>query len=162
MRKENENIHTFIVKEEYRRSKIKQNAPDILLTKAEPLIINPQSHESVLIELKKMHSNLEVNQEDETLRASEGAKQIDSLQVAESSNSVSDLDLLASLQKMKTEEQELLEQKQRLVATKQDLHGRLVTEVEKKKATINSLRTEILDRLNKCKELLQALEELST
>ena len=161
MRKENENINIFIVEEEYRRSKTKQNTQDNFLRKAEPLILNKQSHESVILELKKMHSNFEANQEHETLRAPEGTKQIDPLQIADSSNSINDLDLVASLQKMKTEEQALLEQKQRLLATEQNLHTKLVKEMDKKKTNINNLRTEIIDRINRCDKLSQALRELS-
>ena len=157
MRKENENIHIFIVEEEYRRNKTKQNTHDDFLRKAEPLIINKRNHESIILELEKMHSDFEVNQENESLQTPEGTKQIDPLPIAESSNSINDLDLLASLQKMKTEEQELLEQKQRLLATEQNLHSKLVKEIDKKKNAINNLKNEIPDLLNRCKELSQAL-----
>ena len=161
MRKENENINIFIIEEEYRRSKTKQNTHDNFLRKAEPLILNKQSHESVILELTKMHSNLEANQEYETLRAPESTKQIDPLQIADPSNSINDLDLLASLQKMKTEEQVLQEQKQRLLSTEQNLHSKLLKEMDKKKTAINALRTEIPGLLNRCEELSHALGELS-
>ena len=157
MGKENENIHVFIVEEEYRKRKIKQNANDNFLRKAESLILDQQNHESVILELRKQHSNFEVIQEDETLRAHQGAKQIDALQIAESPNSINDLDLLASLQKMKTEEQALLEQKQRLVATEQNLHNKLVKEIESKRATIANLISEITDLQNRTKQLGEAL-----
>ena len=85
------------------------------------------------------------------------SQQIDALQIAESPNSINDLDLLASLQKMKTEEQALLEQKQRLVATEQNLHNKLVKEMERKKIAIKSLKTEILGHINRCEELSQVL-----
>jgi hypothetical protein len=157
MGKENENIHVFMVEEEYRRRKIKQNANNFL-RKAEPLILDQQNHESVIQELKKQHSNFEVNQEDETLRAPQVAKLIDTLQIAESPNSINDLDLLTSLQKMKTEEQALLEQKQRLVATEQNLHNKLVKEIERKKTTIANLTSEITDLQNRTKQLEEALD----
>ena len=157
MGKENENIHAFMVEEEYRRRKIKQNANNFL-RKAEPLILDQQNHESVIQELKKQHSNFEVNQEDETLRAPQVAKLIDTLQISESPNSINDLDLLTSLQKMKTEEQALLEQKQRLVATEQNLHNKLVKEIERKKTTIANLTSEITDLQNRTKQLEEALD----
>jgi hypothetical protein len=157
MGKENENIHVFMVEEEYRRRKIKQNANNFL-RKAEPLILDQQNHESVIQELKKQHSNFEVNQEDETLRAPQVAKLIDTLQISESPNSINDLDLLTSLQKMKTEEQALLEQKQRLVATEQNLHNKLVKEIERKKTTIANLTSEITDLQNRTKQLEEALD----
>ena len=159
MGKENENIHVFIVEEEYRKRKIKQNANDNFLRKAEPRILDQQIHESVILELRKQHSNFEVNHEDETLRAPQGAKQIDALQIAESPNSpINDLDLLTSLQKMKTEEQALLEQKQRLVATEQNLHNKLVKEIERKKTTIANLTSEITDLQNRTNQLEEALD----
>jgi hypothetical protein len=157
MVKENENIHIFIVEEEYRKRKIKQNANDNFLRKAESLILDQKNHESVILELKKQHSNFEVNQEDETLPSTQGAKQIEGLQIAESPNSSNDLDLLVSLQKMKTEEQALLEQKQRLVATEQNLHNKLVKEMEKRKATIANLISEITDLQNRTKQIGEEL-----
>jgi hypothetical protein len=74
------------------------------------------------------------------------------------SNSINASELLASLQKMKTEEQVLLEQKQRLLEAEQTLHSKLVKEMDKKKNDINNLKTEILHIANTCKELSQALE----
>jgi predicted RNase H-like nuclease (RuvC/YqgF family) len=100
-------------------------------------------------------------QKPETSPTTGQPQQIDYPQFKESSNSINDLDLVASLQKMKTEEQALLEQKQRLLATEQNLHTKLVKEMDKKKTTINALRTEIIDRINRCDKLSQALRELS-
>lgn len=60
------------------------------------------------------------------------SRQIDWPQFQDSPNSINDLDLLVSLQKLKTEEQELLEQKQRLLTTEQNLHSKLVKEIDKK------------------------------
>jgi hypothetical protein len=157
MRKENENIHVFIVEEEYRRSKMRQNANDNLLGKAEPIILNQQHHETVIKELEKMHSDFKGNQEDETLRTTDRSQQINTLQITEASNSTNDLDLLTSLQKMKTEEQALIEQKQRLIATEQNLYSKLVKEIEKKKVTIANLASEIGDLQNKTKQLEEAL-----
>ena len=60
---------------------------------------------------------------------------------------------------MKTEEQALLEQKQRLLATEQNLHSKLIKEMDKKKTAISSLRTEIIERINRCDKLSQAHSE---
>ena len=95
----------------------------------------------------------------ETPQTIDRSQQTDSLQIAGSPNTINDLDLLASLQKMKTEEQALLEQKQRLLATEQNLHSKLIKEMDKKKTAINSLRTEIIERINRCDKLSQALGE---
>ena len=157
MRKKNENIHLFIVDEEYDRNKEIQNDSDDLLRKVEPPTLTKQNHSTIIIGLENMHPNFEVDQEDELLQTSEGPKQIGPLQIAKSSSTINDLDLLASLQKMKTEEQELVEQKQRLLTTEQNLHNKLVTEIDKKKMVISNLKSEITDLLNKCKELDHAL-----
>jgi hypothetical protein len=58
---------------------------------------------------------------------------------------------------MKTEEQALLEQKQRLVATEQNLHNKLVKEMEKRKATIANLISEITDLQNRTKQIGEEL-----
>ena len=157
LRKKNENIHLFIVDEEYERNKKMQPASDDLLRKAEPPTLTEQNYSNIVIGLEKIHPNFEVGQEDESLQTSEGLKQIDPLQIAESSSAINDLDLLVSLQKMKTEEQELFEQKQRLLTTEQNLHNKIVKEIDKKKMVITNLKSEITDLLNKCKELDQAL-----
>ena len=93
----------------------------------------------------------------ETLQTTNQSQQIVWPQFRDSSSTINDLDLLASLQKMKTEEQELVEQKQRLLATEQNLHNKLVKEIDNKKMVISNLKSEIPDLLNKCKELDQAI-----
>lgn len=93
----------------------------------------------------------------ETPQTTDQLQQACPLQIAESSNSINDLDLLTSLQKMKSEEQALLEQKQRLVETEQILYNRLLKEIEKKKATIANLMSKITDLQNRTKQLGEAL-----
>ncbi|HUK85674.1 MAG TPA: hypothetical protein VLU95_07415 [Candidatus Acidoferrum sp.] len=145
MRKENENIHIFIIEEEYRRSKKKQNTPDKFLKKAEPLILNRQSHDATILELRKLHSNFEAFQEQEAVQAPERTKEIESLKIADSSKVINDLDVLWSPEKMKTEEQALVERNQRSLLTEQNLHSKLVKEMDKKRTAINNLKTEILN-----------------
>ena len=93
----------------------------------------------------------------ETPQTTNQSQQIVRPQFWGSSSAINDLDLLVSLQKMKTEEQELFEQKQRLLTTEQNFHNKLVKEIDKKKMVITNLKSEITDLLNKCKELDQAL-----
>jgi hypothetical protein len=90
-------------------------------------------------------------------QTTDGVQQIDPLQIVESSNSINELDVLASLQKMKIEEQALIEQKLQLVETEQNLHGKLIKEIEKKKITIANLISEINDIQNRTKQLGEAL-----
>ena len=162
LRKKNENIHLFVIDEEYERNKEIQTDSDNFLRKAEPPMLTKQNHSNIIIGLEKMHPNFEVDQEDESLQTYEGPKQIGPLQISKSSSAINDLNLLASLQKMKTEEQELIEQKQRLLTTEQNLHNKLVKEIDKKKTVITNLKSEITDLLNKCKELEQALGRLTS
>lgn len=114
----------------------------------------------------KKESDLELDkitstQKLETPQATDRSQQKDYPQFQESSNSINDLDLLASLQRMNAEEQQLLENKQRLLAEEQNLRSKLVKKIDKKKAAINNLKTEIPDLINRCRELSQALEEMS-
>ncbi len=156
--KENESIYLFIIEEEYKRNKAKQNADEGFLKKPEPPTLITQNHAAVILELENMHPNYKVIQEPKPRRTLKRPKQIESPQIAESSNAPGDLDIFESFQKMKTEEQELLEQKQKLLTTIQTLHDKLIEEIIKKKTAINNLKTEVLELQNKCKELAQALE----
>jgi tRNA uridine 5-carbamoylmethylation protein Kti12 len=78
-------------------------------------------------------------------------------QVEDLPNSPNALDLPASFQKVRTEEQELLEIKQALLKKEQDLQRRLVEEIDKKKIAIDKLKAEITDLQNRCRQLGQSL-----
>jgi hypothetical protein len=78
-------------------------------------------------------------------------------QVEESSDAPDVLDLLTSFQKMRREEQELLEIKQTLLERQQDLQSKLVKEIDKKKMVIDDLKSEIPAIQNRCKQLGQVL-----
>ena len=67
------------------------------------------------------------------------------------------LDLTASFQKMRTEEQGLLETRQALLKTHQDLQSKLIKEMDKKKRVIDELKLEIPDIQKRCKRLGQLL-----
>ena len=97
----------------------------------------------------------------ETPQTTDRSHQIDPLKFTEPSNSTSGLDLIASLQKMKKEEQELLEQKQRLVATEQNLQGKLVKEVEKRKQPSTMQKPKFSTVQTDAKNYRRALEELN-
>lgn len=67
------------------------------------------------------------------------------------------LELLSSIQKMNREERRLLEARQYLLAKQQDLQGKLVEEISKKKMAIDVLRSEIPDLQDKIRQLGQVL-----
>ena len=87
----------------------------------------------------------------------ETTDKVDSPQAEEQPNAPDVLDTLASFQKMRTEEQELLEIKQGLLITQQYLQSKLVKEIDKKKLIIDELKSEIPDIQNRCKQLGQVL-----
>jgi len=89
------------------------------------------------------------------------ASKKDSPQIEESTNTP-DVDLLASFQKMRTEEQELLEIKEDLLTKERDLQSKLVKEIDRKKVAIDVLKSEIQNLENKCQEMAQVLGNPST
>ena len=99
----------------------------------------------------------ETSQAPESPQTTEEPEEIDYPQFEEPTNAPDVLDLLASFQKMKTEEQKLLEIKKQILTKQQDLQNKLIKEIEKKKTTIANLTSEIPDLQNTCKQLGQAL-----
>jgi hypothetical protein len=87
----------------------------------------------------------------------ETTAKVDNPHVEESPGTPDGLDLSASFQKMRTEEQELLETKQALLKTQQDLQSKLIKEMDKKKRVIDELKLEIPDIQKRCKRLGQLL-----
>jgi hypothetical protein len=90
------------------------------------------------------------------------ASKKDSPLIEESTNAPEVVDLLASFQKMRTEEQELLEIKEDLLARERDLQSKLVKEIDKKKVAIDVLKSEVQNLENRCKEMAQVLGSPST
>jgi hypothetical protein len=153
MTKKNENIHSFIIEEEYRRTKAKQNDREDFSRKA----VTPMLAKSVVQKLEGMHPTFSVIEELESLQIVKEAGQIDHQQSEELPNTPDILDLVESFQKVRTEEQRLLEIKQQILAKQHDLQNKIVKEIEKKKATIANLTSEIPDLQNRIKNLRQAL-----
>jgi len=81
----------------------------------------------------------------------------DSPPIEESANAPDVADLLASFRKMRSEEQELLETKEDLLARERDLQDKLVKEIDRKKIAIDVLKSEVQNLENTCKEMAQAL-----
>ena len=154
MKKENENIHLFIIEQEYKRSKAKQSDQDGSLRKAETPMLNKQNHASVIEKLLEMHPKFEVIEGPESLQTPE---QVDMPKVEEQQDALDALDLLASLQKMRTEEQELLETKEDLLVTERDLRSKLVKEINKKKKATGKLKSEITIIQKRCEQLEKAV-----
>ena len=162
MKKENENIHLFIIEQEYKRNNAKQNDNEGFLRKAETPMLTKQNDASVIQKLHEMHPNFAVIEEPESLQTTEEPEQVDRPLVEEPKEAPDVLHLLTSLQKMRAEEQELLETKEDLLAKERDLQSKLVKEIDKKKIAIDVLKSEVQNLENRCKEMAQALGSPST
>ena len=82
------------------------------------------------------------------------------LETAKHADDIDTSELVASFQKIKTEEQALLEAKQQLLATNLDLRSKLVKEIDKKKLNIDSLKSQVHILETNCKVLSQAVSDL--
>ncbi|HUK84809.1 MAG TPA: hypothetical protein VLU95_02995 [Candidatus Acidoferrum sp.] len=103
-------------------------------------------------------SNVEKpSQKNEELQTTDQAQKLQRPQITKSPEAEDNLNLLASLQKIKSEEKELQEQRQRLQTKEKSLQGKVVEEIEKKRADLDDLKSEISDIQGRCKELSQAL-----
>ncbi len=75
----------------------------------------------------------------------------------EDASELSSSDLIATLKNIKTEEQELLRQKEQLQTTESELRNQAISEIDEKKKVLKGLKSEINFLQNKCNELEQAL-----
>ena len=157
MTKENENINLYIIEQEYKRKKTEQNVDGNSSKEAEKQILTEQINPTVVQKLEEMHPKFAVIGIPESVQPTEEPRQVIRPQVEESIITPDVLDLLASFQKMRTEEQELLATKEDLLATKRDLQDKLVKEIDKKKIAIDVLKSEIQNLENTCEKMAQAL-----
>jgi len=103
-----------------------------------------------------------VSQKNDAPQTTDQTQKLTRPQIVKSPEAIDDLNLLASLQRIKTEEKELQEQKQKLQTKEKCLQSKLVEEIEKKKTDLDGLKSEISDIQGRCKELSQALGISST
>jgi hypothetical protein len=97
-------------------------------------------------------------QEDaQKLKSPSEANQPNDLHDPKTMNSHDTVQLLESFQKMKAEEQRLVELKQKILAKQYDLQNALAKEMEKMKAKIANLASEIPELENKTQKLGDAL-----
>ena len=154
MKKKNKNIFWHIVNDDYEAKKQKQNEHFETSGKAIQLTETQQKNTAIVDQLRKMHDNFEDVMEPESLKTT-GELGLDS---TETLNSLDVSELYVSYQKIKTEEQELIDQKQDLLSVEQDLRGKLASEIGKKKKSIDALRLEIEELQNMCRVISQELE----
>ena len=158
MKKEKENIHFHIISEDYKAKKNKQNQHWDILSK--PVLLSGLQNNTPLVEqLKKMHGDLVEPEEQELIQvANESPDQIETQSDYQSLNSLDVSELTTAYQKLKTEEQELIECKQDLLAMEQGLQNRLIQEICRKKKAIEDLQREVLALQNTCREIAQELD----
>ena len=156
MKKENENIHRYIIKEDYRALKKKQNQHFEVSGKA--LTLSDLQNDSSIVELlKKMHGDFAATHEPESLQEPENPDQTEQQNSYLSTGSVDVSELFASYEKLKKEEQDLADSKQNLLAMEQSLRNKLTLEICKKKKGIKELQVEISVLQNTCEEIKQEL-----
>jgi hypothetical protein len=154
MDRENENIHIHIIKEDYDSKKKKQKQRFGVSEKAKSPAELLQNQESAFKQLERMHTNFAV----EWLQTSEETRQTDHPNTDESLDALNISQMFSLFQKMKSEEQELLEQKQDLLKMERELQSLLIQEIGKKKKTIQELKSDVSDLQKTCQEISQALE----
>ena len=158
MKKENENIHLFIIQEEYKRNKPKQNRDaECLSGKKETPIFNSQNDAAIIRKLAEMHSNPAVIEDPEPIQTDEEPEQVSNPQIGKLPDAPNLSDLLASFQRMKTERQGLLQTKQSIVTTERDLEVKLAKELDKTQMEIDELKSEIPYLERTCREMAEAL-----
>ena len=111
--------------------------------------------------MKNLHIVLKKNGELEDSQESStpvDSKQADNPKFEKLSSDSDVSELLASFQKMRLEEQRLLETKQQLLSKQNDLRNKLLREIEKTKIAIANLTSELPDIQNKTKLLGEALD----
>ena len=106
-------------------------------------------------EIAAIEDSQEIPQEPKT---SVAADRVDRSQVVESPSASDVSELLASFEEMRAEEQRLTQLKQQLLARQNDLRNKLIREMEKKKAAIANLASEIPDLQNRTRQLGQVLD----
>ena len=153
--KENQNIHLYIIEQEYERNKAEQNAYDSSSKETEKPMLTKKINRAAIRKLEKMHPKFAVTKA--PVQPAEELGRVISPQIERATNAPDVLDLVASFQKMRTEEQELLEARKDLSSRERDLQDKLAKEIEKKKIAIDVLKSEIQNLENRCKEMAQAL-----
>ena len=151
MGKENENIFLHIIDENYKRNKTQQKINETYLRETQQPADPRQIPSSIILELKRMSTKLQSPQ------TPENPQQIDPKQTAETSKKNINSEFLPLLQRIKTEKQELIKQKQTLMEIKQELQSRLAKEIQTRNITINTLKSEISNLKDECKELTQLI-----
>ena len=155
MKKENKNIFLHVIDEDYKAKKQEQNERIDISEKTIQLM--DQKDVSVIEQLRKMHGYFASAEEPEQLELTDEVNQTKQQDHCESMNSLEVSELYVSYQKVKAEEQELIDRKQDLLSMEQDLRGRLLKEIYQKKKAIELLQLEISTLQNNCKEISQVL-----
>ncbi len=130
---------------------MKQNENACLSNKA----VTPMVAQSFNQRLEETFSPFPITDEMSQTRGED--EQVDDMQLENLPDNFNIKKLLANFQKMKSEEQRLLELKQQILSKQRDLQNKLEKEIEKMKTTISNLTTEIPDLQNKTKQLEEAV-----
>jgi hypothetical protein len=138
MKKENVNIHSHIIREDYEEKKNKPQHWDIL---EKPILLSELQNKTTLVEqLKTMHNCFVENEDAELPQTnSVNSDQIESQSISRLMNSHDISELINYYQELKNNEQELVDKRQSLHLMEQDLQNRLIQEICRKRKVIKEL-----------------------
>ena len=157
MKKQNENIQLHIISEDYKVKKKEQNNTFSILEKAIP-VSELQNNESVFEQLNKMHEEIDETKEPDTPADDKALNQKEEFDLSDLIGSSDTSKLLVFYEKLKKEESELINWRQEFFAIEQRLRDKLNQEIQRKRKSIEELRSEILILQNTCKEIEQELD----
>ena len=153
MKKENENIHLHNIETDYKNLK----RPRFNVSGKAELPEQLQGNQTeVLKELGKMHDQFVVVTESGTLEPGQMTPEKQQI-TDESLSGLNVAELFSSLQNMKAEEQELLDQKQLLLGNLDKLKHLIIEEIDIKQKSIQRLKSEVLELDKTCGKISQAL-----
>jgi hypothetical protein len=120
-------------------------------------LLNKETRQNSHRETNKNTPTTSIQENPQKIESPVEAKQLDHLDVEKTMNNSNILQLLESFQKIRAEEQRLVELKQQELIKQQNLQDTLIKEMEKMKASIANLTSEIPDLQKKTQKLGEAL-----
>jgi hypothetical protein len=161
MTKDNENIHFYIIDEDYKTKRKIQNSHFESSGKA-ILLSDLKSDGTVMQQLNKLHRNFTTTKPKKGKKTEENSNQTEKQSSVESINYVEVSKLFGSYQELRKRERGLVDYKQELAEMEVTLRDKLTQEIDIKKKNIEELCREILALEDTCKEIQQELASAET
>ena len=157
MKKEELNIHSHIIREDYEAKKNKPQHWDIL---EKPILLSDLQNKTTLVEqLKTMHNCfVEIEETELPQIAAVDSEQMESQSDYRYMNSLDISELIKSYQELKNDEKELVDKRQCLLVMEKDLRNRLIEEICRKRKVMKELQDELSALQSTCREIEQELD----